>query len=246
MEDEEVAESWEEAADSGVRARGRLGNNRGAAAGRGGPAGRRRRRRERPPAPRGRPHREPGGPRPGPGGRSRPGAAPRPRGPQGDAPALHPPQGPFAALGRLLGEPHATPAAVVRGLGVCESARSTGKAELPPAGVIIMQEGRWMLPAGSRDILERSRFGAAAGRKGTLCCCLWPQEVNRQPNGPARGSAPSRLALCFKQVGARAAWAPRALRAAAAVRRTRGSAERPREEKRERSTGRGSAVGQTA
>ncbi|KAM9175836.1 SUZ RNA-binding domain-containing isoform 1-T1 [Mergus octosetaceus] len=56
-----------------------------------------------------------------------------------------------------------------------------------------------MLPAGSRDILERSRFGAAAGRKGTLCCCLWPQEVNRQPNGPARGSTCSRLALCFKQ-----------------------------------------------
>ncbi|XP_068515037.1 SUZ RNA-binding domain-containing isoform X1 [Anas acuta] len=62
-----------------------------------------------------------------------------------------------------------------------------------------MQEGSWMLPAGSPQILERSRFGAAAGRKGTLCCCLWPQEVTRQPHGPARGSAPSRLALCFKQ-----------------------------------------------
>ncbi|XP_027298945.2 SUZ RNA-binding domain-containing isoform X2 [Anas platyrhynchos] len=62
-----------------------------------------------------------------------------------------------------------------------------------------MQEGSWMLPAGSPQILERSRFGAAAGRKGTLCCCLWPQEVTRQPHGPARGSALSRLALCFKQ-----------------------------------------------
>lgn len=231
MEDEEVAESWEEAADSGVRARGRLGNNRGAAAGLGGAAGGRRRARERPPAPRGRPLRELGGAlgaAPGLGPRSRPSGGP-PRG-------LFPSGSPHGAR-QAAGGAAATPAAVVRGLG----ARSRGKAELPPAGVIIMQEGSWMLPAGSPQILERSRFGAAAGRKGTLCCCLWPQEVTRQPHGPARGSAPSRLALCFKQVGA--AWA---LWAAAAVRGAGDSSERARGEKGEGSTGRSSAVGQTA
>lgn len=50
-----------------------------------------------------------------------------------------------------------------------------------------MQEERWMLPSGSRDILERSCFGAAARRKGTLCCCWWPQEVKSQPGWTRAG-----------------------------------------------------------